>query len=37
MTALYEESNTEEQFNEKRIKGDHTKRHHTYTCIYWRE
>ena len=35
MITLYKESNTEEEFNEKPIKDDHPKRHHTY--IYWRE
>ena len=28
-------SNTEEEFNEKLVKDDEPKRHHTY--IYWRE
>ena len=35
MIILYKGTNTEEEFNEKPIKDDHPKRHHTY--IYWRE
>ena len=31
----YIESNTEKEFNEKQIKDDDPKRHHTY--IYWPE
>ena len=30
MITLYKESNTEEEFNKKRIKHDHSKQHHTY-------
>ena len=29
------ESNTEEEYNEKPIKDDEPKRHHTY--VYWHE
>ena len=30
MITSYKESNTEEEFNKKRIKHDHSQKHHTY-------
>ena len=35
MITLYKASGIEEKFNEKHIKHDHPKKHHTY--IYSRE
>ena len=37
MIISYKENNSEKEFREKPIKGDHPKRHHTYMYIYWRE
>ena len=37
MIISYKESNTEKEFREKPMKGDHPKRHHTYMYIYWHE